>query len=119
MKAVASGMFSIRDGIPPHEALQQASCFLESAQSIVFSKECDTYAVGCLIEMAKALVDAATKMPGDDNAAITAASSVGAGKPEPIMSTTVHILAVDLGRAHRAMRRLQRKMKRALEIAEG
>lgn len=64
MKAVATGMFSIRDGIPPHEALQQASCFLASAQNIVFSEECDAYAVGCLIEMAKALVDAATEMPG-------------------------------------------------------
>lgn len=110
MKAVATGMFSIRDGIPPHEALQQASCYLASAQNIVFSEECDAYAVGSLIELAKALVDAATKMPGDDNAAITADSAAGARKPEPAMSTTVHILAVDLGRTHRAIRRLHRKM---------
>lgn len=45
-------------------------------------------------------------------------SSVGAGKPGPTMSATVHSLAVDLGRAHRAIRRLQRKMKRALNELE-
>lgn len=79
-------LFAVRKGVTALDAMNQTSCFLETARDLAYEEQ--SYAVGCLIEMAKALVDAATKWPVENSEAITATSSVDAGKPGPTMENT-------------------------------
>lgn len=57
-------LFSVRAGIPADDALEQASCFLAAARTTVYQVaekvgSESVYGAGYLVEMAKALVDAA------------------------------------------------------------
>lgn len=52
--------FSVRENIPIQTSLEEASAFLSSASELAYSEEVGAYAVGNLIELAKALVDDAT-----------------------------------------------------------
>lgn len=57
-------LFSVRAGIPANDALEQASSFLAAAGSTVYQVAEkvggeSAYAAGYLVEMAKAIVDAA------------------------------------------------------------
>lgn len=58
-------LFSVREGVPMGDALEQASCFLDSAQAIAYkTDEASTdlfHAAGYLIELAKGVVDATVR----------------------------------------------------------
>jgi hypothetical protein len=58
-------LFAVNEGVSILDALEQASCFLDSAEEITrqAAEECNSttvYAAAYLVEISKAIVDAAT-----------------------------------------------------------
>lgn len=60
-------LFSVRDGVPTEDALNQASTFLAAARTAAYEADENAdlgYAAAYLIEMAKHLVDSAIESIG-------------------------------------------------------
>ncbi len=65
-------LFSVNAGIPLLDALEQASCFLASADSIITeaAMQCDNgtvWAAAYLVEISKAIIDAAASAAAMEN----------------------------------------------------